>query len=247
MSLSRPLMKGRRPLHSMECFEAERVDLEERRGGGGEGYVKLPTCKEGRPLCAGRSRMRKGEQGSREEEKLEDRISRLEKESYERGFEQGRKDGLALEKRQMEEKGKQLEALLSGLVGLKAQIYSEAEGELLRLGTLIAKKIIRNEVQTDPRVICRTIQAATEYLVDRSHMKIHIHPEDMEEIREFLPGLSKMTKAGRFEIIEDSSIERGGCILETGFGRVNATVDDQLEAIRKVIDQVFVSGQRSYP
>lgn len=201
------------------------------------GSIELPICG-----VAGGARQRpdaleKDQESDEDSEDFDTRMARLEREAYEKGFEQGQKDGLALEERQLEEKGKQLDALFAGIRDLRGQIYSETEGELLNLSLLIAKKIIRSEVRTDPEVIIRTIRSSLQFLVDKSRLRIMVNPEDMEEVKRILPDLAGMTKGGKFQVVEDIAIERGGCVLESGFGRVNATLDDQLGMLEKAIEE----------
>ena len=166
-----------------------------------------------------------------------------EKLAYERGFKQGHKDSMAIEKQKIEELGKQLNTLFEGLDNLKPRIYFESEEELLKLSLLIAKKIIGEEVRTNNAVIGNIIRSAMDLVVDKRQMKIIINPDDIEEVKRILPDLSKLTKGGRFQVIEDKSKERGGCILETGFGKINATIEDQLETLEEELDKLFNSGR----
>jgi flagellar assembly protein FliH len=177
-------------------------------------------------------------------EDYKEKLARLEKEAYEKGFEQGQRDGLALEQRQMAEKGRQLETLFESINHQKAMLYTEGEQDLLRLSTLMAKKIIREEVMTNPGIIGNTVRAALAYLVDRNRISLRISPADMEEVKKILPDLSALTKGGRLQLTEDRAVEAGGCILETGFGRINATIEDQLEMLEQVIQDEFESGKR---
>ena len=180
-------------------------------------------------------------------EKLEDlkaKLARLEREAYEKGFEQGQKDGLALEKSKTEEMARQMDKLFKGLRDLKPQIYSESEGELLKLAFLVVRKIVGEEVKTNPEVIGNTIRTAFKFLVDKRKVKIIINPDDMEDVRRIMPDLSKLSKGGSFQLTEDHSIEKGGCILETGFGRVNATIDDQIKNLEEEIEQEYFSAGR---
>jgi flagellar assembly protein FliH len=178
-----------------------------------------------------------------EKEDRKTRLARLEKEAYEKGFEQGQKDGLALEKSKVTEFGKQLENLFTGLRDLKPRIFSESEGEILKLVVMIARKIVHEEIKMDNKVIVNTIRSALSFLVDKRRLKIVINPDDMEEVRKILPDLSRLTKGGHFQLTEDHSIEKGGCILETGFGRINATIADQLSMLEEEIEKRFVSDQ----
>jgi flagellar biosynthesis/type III secretory pathway protein FliH len=185
----------------------------------------------------------KEDEDSGEKEDLKTKLARLEKEAYEKGFEQGQRDGLALEKSKMEEFGKQLETLFTGLRDLKPLIYSESEGEILKLAIMIARKIIHEEIKTDNRVIVNTIKSALSFLVDKRKLKILINPDDMEEVRSILPDLSRLTKGGHFQLTEDHTIDKGGCILETGFGRINATIVDQLSMLEEEIENRYCCDQ----
>jgi flagellar assembly protein FliH len=176
------------------------------------------------------------------EEEIRERVARIEKEAYEKGFEQGRKDGLALEAKQMEKKGRELQALLDSLAGLKGQIYRETEGELVKLSLAIARKIIRSEVKAGQHRIEEIIRSAMRYLVDASHMKIRVNPEDMEDVQAIVPSLAAATGATRLQIVEDRAVERGGCLLETGFGSVNATLQDQLSLLERDLERVYKDG-----
>jgi len=180
--------------------------------------------------------------GREETESPEERLDRLEREAYEKGFEQGRKDGLELENKQIEEQRQQMEALFSELRSLKSSLLREAEQEAVTLSSRIARRIVREEIRTDPALIRRTVRAAFELVADRSRLAVSVHPEDMEEIRRILPELASMTEGGRFQVKEDEAVDRGGCVLETGFGTIRATVSEQLSLIDKAIEQAFVAG-----
>jgi flagellar assembly protein FliH len=168
------------------------------------------------------------------------RISRLEREAYEKGFAQGQNDGLDLEKSKLEEMGKQYEALLLELRDLKLQIFHESEGEMLRLIELMLRKIIGEEIKTNNAVIKHCITSAAKFLTDKRKVRIIINPDDMEEVKKMLPDLARLAKGGNFQLMEDPSIGKGGCILETGFGRVNATIEDQMDEVLKVIDKEYL-------
>lgn len=243
------LIRERDSFIKVEAFETQDMTPGEKRfpGNGPLGRVELPTCggpsgRSQRGLCK-----EDVEEEAEERETLEDRLARVEREAYEKGFEQGRKDGLALEKRQMEDTGKRFSDLMSEIRDLKPRLYREAEKDLLQLSVLIAGKIIRTEVKTNPEIIGRTIRAAMQHIADKTHIHIQIHPEDMEEVRRILPELSALSKGGRFQVVEDPAVQRGGCALETGFGRINATLDDQLSMLEKEIEEEYSCTPGGHP
>ncbi len=181
------------------------------------------------------------------EEDFKSKIARLEREAYEKGFAQGQRDGLDLEKSKMEEMGRQYEALLAELRDLKIHILRDSEGEMLKLVELIIKKVIGEEIKTSESVIRHSIKSAAKFLTDKRKVRIIINPDDMEEVKKMLPDLSRLTKGGNFQLTEDPSVGKGGCMLETGFGRVNATIEDQLDELIKVIDKEYLMITKGKP
>lgn len=218
-------------------FDAE--DIRDRRNNEG----KSPAVRDPSVSCWSLPLVEKLDEDSEKKDDLKTRIAKLEKEAYEKGFEQGQRDGFALEKSKMDEMTKQLEALFAALRDLKPQIYSESEEEILKLVLLIARKIIREEISTNTKVIGNTIRTALSFLTEKRKIKIVISPDDMEEVKTLLPDLSRLTKGGYFQLIEDNAMEKGGCALETGFGRVNGTIEDQLGMIEEEIKNQLQSAK----
>jgi len=244
--LSSIIKECENPFLQVESFDVEEVceDSDETSIPDDGKCVELPVCGPFRKQSRGRDTVERPEQDLEEEpEDLDTRLARLEREAYEKGFAQGQKGGLALEERQIAEKGKQLEALFSEISDLRAQIYTEAEKELLKMSLLIAKKIIGQEIETNPQIIGRTIRSAMKYLVDKNYIRILINPEDMEEVKRVLPEIGGLTRGGKFQVVEDHAIKRGGCVLESGFGKINATLDDQIEMLEKEIDEELRCSQ----
>ena len=187
------------------------------------------------------------EKAYEQKEDFKDKLARLEKEAYEKGFEQGQRDGLALEKRKMEEVRRQMEEMFVSLRDLKPRIYLESEGELLKLAMLISRKVIGEEIKSDRGVIGNTIKSAMKFMSDKRKVRIILHPDDMDEVKKMLPDISMITKGGHFQLSEDKAVNRGGCILETGFGKINACIEDQLSNLEKEIERQYNSFSGGKP
>ena len=248
--MSNLIKEDQKTLFRIDAFRAEEIGpVEEPAHPDDEdGQVKLPVGK-GPPLFPQGSFREPAEDkavGPEENDGVEveeivdaEKLAELEKEAYRKGFEQGQRDGLAIEEKQMADKSRQLESLLTGLGSLKAEIVAETEREVLELAIAIAKCIVNAEVKIDPAVIERTVRAASRLVVDSSHIRILINPGDMEVVRGLVPEFTAVTKGSKPRITEDPSIERGGCILETGFGRINATIESQLATLQRELEAEF--------
>jgi flagellar biosynthesis/type III secretory pathway protein FliH len=169
-------------------------------------------------------------------------LQQVEREAYEKGFAQGQKDGLALGQTKAEELWKKMHSLFDNLTLLKGKTLSEAEEDILKLCMIIARKIVKKELATDPHTVKRSLEQAITFLKDRSFVRILVSPEDMKILEPYLPELAESRKIERFELAEDHCIEPGGCVLETGFGRINATIGNQVTRLEKELEEAFCAG-----
>ena len=165
------------------------------------------------------------------------KLSHLEQEAYEKGFAQGQKDGQEIGRRQYESLAKRLKALLTSLEKSLEEHILGLEPQLFALLKLMLEKLVLKEVSTSPEVIKNCLREALAHVVEQTQVKIHLHPDDVEFLEEILGELrDDFARIKDFEIVSDSNISRGGCLLETEFGLVDATLDRRLREILKRLD-----------
>lgn len=170
------------------------------------------------------------------------KLERVEREAYEKGFAQGQKDGLALGKTKSDETWRKMRALLEELGLLKKKIMEEAEGEILKLSMTIARKIVKKELTVDHDMVKRSLHHALTFLTDKSFVRILVNPDDMKILESYIPDLIEGKEIEHFELKEDRFIEPGGCILETGFGRINATIESQFTELERELEEAFCTA-----
>jgi flagellar assembly protein FliH len=108
---------------------------------------------------------------------------------------------------------------------------------------IIAEKIIRHSIDEQSATILATIEDAIRLAVRSEEFQIRINPQDHEVIqakkKELIDDISGLDN---IDLKTDSSIERGGCILESTLCTVDATVGSQLQFIREVLEASQESG-----
>ena len=101
------------------------------------------------------------------------------------------------------------------------------------LAIAIAEKIVNEEVATRKEIILGVLKGALKNIAETDGMKIRINPQDfsymMEIKKDFLESFDGVRNVV-FE--EDASIKRGGAIVETMFGEVDARIESQLKEIQ---------------
>lgn len=147
--------------------------------------------------------------------------------------EKARKEGLA----SGEAKGlSQVTEKLVHLEAMREKFYKEAEPDIVKLVMAIAEKVIGNIVNERPEVIRDVVRQALERsLGDR--ITVRVNPEDLKKIHdgnyEFRDVLDR-TKRLHFK--EDETVSKGGCIVETEVGTIDAQIETQMEAIKKALE-----------
>jgi flagellar assembly protein FliH len=150
------------------------------------------------------------------------------------GREQGRTQGYDDTRKEMDTKLDRLEHLLGELLLPIKRHEDELETSLVNLTTVLARAVIYRELTIDSSQIRQVVRRALEALPSTAeNIRIHIHPEDCESVREITARLE--TSAS---VIEDDSILPGGCTVHTRHSLVDFTVEKRFQrAVQSMLDQ----------
>jgi flagellar assembly protein FliH len=115
--------------------------------------------------------------------------------------------------------------------------YTSAEPELAKLSVDIARKVLKQEISQNPEAVLKVVRAAIHRVKDKE-VRALVNPEDLETVRgerDTLLGIADGVSA--IEIVSDRRVGRGGCVLETPSGSVDARIETQLEHISEMMDK----------
>lgn len=163
---------------------------------------------------------------------VKERVNLIEKEAYEKGFAQGERDGLEMGQKRVEAILHQLKNIIHEIEQQREALYHLYEKEMLQLVFSLSKKIIHHEVSIQPEIILKTLQEALQYLVVQKKVTLHLNPVDYQYLSTHLEKSPlPLGDQGKVKVMEDPSITRGGCLLETPYGKIDATLESQFEEI----------------
>jgi flagellar assembly protein FliH len=154
--------------------------------------------------------------------------------------EQARREGLecgcAEGRRRAEEAAGSVETVVAELARYKTSLYHEARQQVVELALAVVSKILGPLGESDERAVVRVVERAVQLLSDREHLAIRVNPGDLRNIIEAKPRiLQTFDGIERLTVVEDPSIKRGGCVLQTPTTEIDARIDTQLqEVIRSV-------------
>lgn len=121
----------------------------------------------------------------------------------------------------------------------REKLLAAAEPELTRLSLKIAEKIVGIEIQTNGEVIMGVIKSALSDIKDREKVTVRVAPDDYPTVNAERTAITRMAEGLRdCEVVIDSKIEQGGCIIETDLGNIDARLSTQLAAINLAFGKV---------
>lgn len=163
------------------------------------------------------------------------RAAALEGEAYEKGFEQGKKDGETLGRKAYEIHVERFSAVIDAIRHRGEELLSRYEPVLLELVLTISKTLLRHELSTKPELVRSCLERGLDMAIKGMPIRVHLHPEDLELIQSVDMPSSEKTAGHPLEFMADSSVERGGCLLETDMGVIDATLTTQWRTVSQAM------------
>ncbi len=167
-----------------------------------------------------------------EAQRIIDDANEGKRETHQRGFEEGRQEALARFTKDT------TQALL------KVQNMEE-ELEPLYIGLIrtCVEKIIDGELRLHPDAIVGVVRNALRDARQQREIMVRVHPADGEALAKNKPRLLEMlARAQTIEIRTDESIKRGGCVVVTELGTIDASLERQLEALGQALETELKEG-----
>ena len=126
--------------------------------------------------------------------------------------------------------------LLAGARAAAARARAGAEADLRALGVRIAEKLLGRELALDPAVVVDVAATAMRHAGEPRELVVRCATEDLEALERGKPRLLERCRAAQaVRFVADDRVSRGGCIIETELGLVDARLSTQLEAIERAL------------
>jgi flagellar assembly protein FliH len=161
-------------------------------------------------------------------------VALIEKKAYESGFLQGEKAGKEIAEKKVDAMMRRYSETILEIGKLKPRLYSEVEREVVKLAVEVAKKIVHREIQVDQAIIQTLVKVALGHVAEKTAVTIHLHPSDYNYVLERKADLAQGDQAGReIVLLADKSIERGGCLVKTECGDIDARIEEKFREIEQ--------------
>ena len=167
-------------------------------------------------------------------------LEAIRQDAYNEGFSTGEKDGFhagQLRARQeaearLNEQLARLEQLMGHLLEPIAEQDQALELALVDLVAHVSREVIQRELRTDSSQLQLILSEALGLLpMGAGNLRIHVNPQDFELVKAL-----RERHEESWKIIEDASLQPGGCRVESQNSLVDATVETRL---KQALAQLF--------
>ncbi|CAM3834210.1 HrpE/YscL family type III secretion apparatus protein [Bordetella tumulicola] len=125
-------------------------------------------------------------------------------------------------------------------VGRTVDYFAGVENTMVELVMQAVRKVV--EGFDDREKVMAVVRNALAVVRNQKQMTLRLHPDEVETVRKCVNDLLvAYPGVGYLDIIADGRVLRGACILESEIGMVEASLDGQIEALRKAFERTLGS------
>lgn len=158
--------------------------------------------------------------------------------------EAGLAEGRETAHQEWEAKQAELNKLVEEIDAERSSFFDRMEPEVARLAVTIAEKVLARELETRPEGVVDLVRSAMKRMREREALRIRLNPDDValvraakDELMEEVNGVKKL------DLLEDRRVGRGGCVIESSNGILDARIKTQLEELERVISEAATHGK----
>jgi len=128
------------------------------------------------------------------------------------------------------EQAEKIKGAIDSFVEERRTYFDRVESDVVHLALAIAAKILHRESQVDPLLIAALVSIAVNKLHDGSRVTVRVGAGEVERWSEFFANPSN---GSTVQVVEDTHLAGGDCILETDLGSANFGIDAQLKEVEQ--------------
>jgi flagellar assembly protein FliH len=157
----------------------------------------------------------------------------------EKGREEGKESGFAEGKAEVERLISRTQVMLERAQDKRGEILKETEKEIVDLVLMISRKVIKVISENQKNIIISNVVEALRKVRSKGDVIIRVNLADLKLATEHKQEFINIVEGVKtIHIVEDSSVDSGGCIIETDFGEIDARISSQLAELENKILEI---------
>ncbi len=184
------------------------------------------------------------------QEEVERRLIALQEQAYEKGFQKGIEQGLEQvfnqTRQETEERLEAVSEMVSNVLTTERSLIEDYKIEIYNTVKSLTKWVILRELKDDDNYLKRLLEKLILEINSRSNLLIKVSEQSFNAMPEVLEVVqSKLGKFKNLRLEVDQDLCEYGLCVESDNGIVNASLDQQLEAIDKLFETLGVKTPES--
>ncbi|MCI5607596.1 MAG: flagellar assembly protein FliH [Treponema sp.] len=163
----------------------------------------------------------------------------LKSNAHDEGYQIGKKSGYEEGKAEVDRLVERMHKMIDAVMIRREEILQETESQIVELVILMTRKVIKILSENQKNVVMANTLAALKKLKARGQVTLRVNLEDVKlttaHVDEFIQHVEKVEG---ITVLEDSSVDQGGCIVETDFGAIDARISSQLNELENKILEI---------
>jgi len=145
----------------------------------------------------------------------------------ESGYQDGYRDGLVALEGFKQSYATQITAQLAAVTQSYMEQLDALQQQMARAlavsATHLARQMVRTEIEQRPEVVTTVAQEAVDtLLLSARHITLRVNPDDVALVSQ---GAADVLAARGARIVSDGSVQRGGCLVESDIGVIDASIE----------------------
>ena len=155
---------------------------------------------------------------------------------YQAGLKQGHLEATQTFQAKADEMVAAIEAFTASCEATKDEIFRANERYLVELIYRMGKMVVLRELATDKDYLMTLVRTLVEKVGAKDNIRLLINSADLAKVSELKSGLEKsFGKLKNVTFETSSTVEGGGCVLETDWNALDASVETQLQAFHDAL------------
>jgi flagellar assembly protein FliH len=167
------------------------------------------------------------------------------KKAEEEGRETGREAGYAEGKAEVERLIERTHTVLERVQDKRTDILTETEQQVIDLVLLMTRKVVKLISESQRDVVISNVEQALQKVRARGNILIRVNLLDINLATEHIKDFIQMVEGAKgIQVVEDSTVDPGGCVIETDFGEIDARISAQLAELEdKILAMSPIKGK----
>lgn len=163
---------------------------------------------------------------------IAERVAAIERDAFARGLAEGERQGEAAAAARTTALLARLEKTIHDVAAIRPALIRRTEGEVVRLAAAMAERVIHREITVDHRILAAIAHMALDRLGDQAGATILLHPSDYDAVTH---GRGELAPGSGVQIVADPQVDRGGCVIRSPAGTVDASIAAQVAEIARAL------------